>query len=138
MIQHEATKNTKDTKERGLVVSHEIIGAAIEVHRHLGPGLFESAYEAALCQELWLRRLGFQRQVPIKIVYKGQLLAAAVRLDLVVEQSVVVEIKAVAELAAIHRSQLLTYLKVSGFGVGLLINFNIRLLRSGIRSVLVG
>ena len=94
MIQHEATKGTKDTKNRGLVVSHEIIGAAIEVHRQLGPGLFESAYEAALCQELWLRRIGFERQVPIKIVYKGQLLAAAVRLDLVVERSVVVEIKA--------------------------------------------
>jgi GxxExxY protein len=138
MIQHEATKSTKDTKERGLVVSHEIIGAAIEVHRHLGPGLFESAYEAALCQELWLRRLGFERQVPIRIVYKGQLLSAAVRLDLVVARSVVVEVKAVEELAPIHRAQLLTYLKVSGFGVGLLINFNVRLLRSGMRRVLVG
>ena len=127
-----------DTKERGLVVSHEIIGAAIEVHRHLGPGLFESAYEAALCQELWLRRLGFERQVPIRIVYKGQVLSAAVRLDLVIERSVVVEIKAVEELAPIHRSQLLTYLKVSGYGVGLLINFNVRLLRSGMRRVLVG
>ena len=138
MIQHEATKGTKDTKSRGLVVSHEIIGAAIEVHRQLGPGLFESAYEAALCQELWLRRLGFERQVPIKIVYKGQLLAAAVRLDLLVERAVVVEIKAVDELAPIHRSQLLTYLKVSGHHVGLLINFNVRLLRSGMRRVLVG
>jgi hypothetical protein len=117
MIQHEATKG------RGLVVAYEIIGAAIEVHRHLGPGLFESAYEAALCQELWLRR---------------QPLAAAVRLDLVVERSVVVELKAVDELATIHRSQLLTYLKVSGYGVGLLINFNVRLLRSGMRHVLVG
>jgi hypothetical protein len=117
MIQHEATKG------RGLVVAYEIIGAAIEVHRHLGPGLFESAYEAALCQELWLRR---------------QPLAAAVRLDLVVERSVVVELKAVDELATIHRSQLLTYLKVSGYEVGLLINFNVRLLRSGMRHVLVG
>ena len=138
MIQHEATKGTKDTKERGLVVSHEIIGAAIEVHRHLGPGLFESAYEAALCQELWLRHLGFERQVPIRIVYKGQLLAAAVRLDLLVERSVLVEIKSVEELAPIHRAQLLTYLKVSGYAVGLLINFNVRLLRSGVRRVLVG
>jgi hypothetical protein len=123
MIQHEATKATKATKDRGLVVSYEVIGAAIEVRRHLGPGLFESAYEAALCQELWLRR---------------QPLAAAVRLDLVVERSVVVELKAVDELATIHRSQLLTYLKVSGYEVGLLINFNVRLLRSGMRHVLVG
>ena len=138
MIQHEATKGTKDTKNRGLVVSHEIIGVAIEVHRPLGPGLFESAYEAALCQELWLRRIAFERQVPIKVVYKGQLLAAAVRLDLVVERSVVVGIKAVEELSAVHRSQLLTYLKVSGYAVGLLINFKVRLLRRGMRRVLVG
>jgi len=138
MIHHEATKDTKDTKERGLVVSHAVIGAALEVHRHLGPGLLESAYEAALCQELWLRRVGFERQVPVRIVYKGQLLAAAVRLDLVVEQSVVVEVKAVEELAAIHRSQLVTYLKVTGYQVGLLINFNVRLLRHGMRRVLVG
>jgi GxxExxY protein len=77
MIEHEDTKVTKHTKERGLVVSHEVIGAAIEAHRHLGPGLFESAYAAALCQELWIRRLGFERQVPIRMVYKGQLRAAA-------------------------------------------------------------
>ena len=71
MIHHEATKDTKDTKNRGLVVSHEVIGAAIEVHRHLGPGLLESVYQAALCRELWLRRIRFEQQVPVRIEYKG-------------------------------------------------------------------
>ena len=138
MIHHEATKDTKDTKNKGLVVSHEVIGAAIEVHRHLGPGLLESVYEAALCRELWLRRVAFEQQVPVRIEYKGLGLRTAVRLDLLVEKSVVVEVKAVEQLLPIHRSQLLTYLKVTGHQVGLLINFNVHLLRSGMRRLLVG
>ena len=138
MIHHEATKDTKDTKNRGLVVSHEVIGVAIEVHRHLGPGLLESVYQAALSRELWLRRIRFEQQVSVRIEYKGLRLRTAVRLDLLVEESVVVEIKAVEHLAPIHRSQLLTYLKVTGYPVGLLINFNVHLLRSGMRRLLVG
>ena len=138
MIHHEATKDTKDTKNRRLVVSHEVIGAAIEVHRHLGPGLLESVYQAALSRELWLRRIRFEQQVSVRIEYKGLRLRTAVRLDLLVEESVVVEIKAVEHLAPIHRSQLLTYLKVTGYPVGLLINFNVHLLRSGMRRLLVG
>ena len=138
MIHHEATKDTKDTKNKGLVVSHKAIGAAIEVHRHLGPGLLESVYEAALCRELWLRRIAFEQQVPVRIEYKGVGLRTAVRLDLLVEQCVVVEVKAVEQLLPIHRSQLLTYLKVTGHQVGLLINFNVHLLRSGMRRLLVG
>ena len=138
MIHHEATKDTKDTKNKGLVVSHEVIGAAIEVHRHLGPGLLESVYEAALCRELWLRRIGYEQQVPVRIEYKGLGLRAAVRLDLLVQQCLVVEVKAVEHLLPIHRSQLLTYLKVTGYRVGLLINFNVDLLRNGMRRLLVG
>ena len=138
MIHHKATKDTKDTKNKGLVVSHKAIGAAIEVHRHLGPGLLESVYEAALCRELWLRRIAFEQQVPVRIEYKGLGLRTAVRLDLLVEQCVVVEVKAVEQLLPIHRSQLLTYLKVTGHQVGLLINFNVHLLRSGMRRLLVG
>jgi GxxExxY protein len=138
MIHHEATKVTKDTKKKGLLVSHEVLGAAIEVHRHLGPGLLESIYEAALCRELWLRHIGVERQVPIRIEYKGLRLRTAVRLDLLVEDSVVVEVKAVEHLAPVHRAQLLTYLKVTGHHVGLLINFNVHLLRSGMRRMLLG
>jgi GxxExxY protein len=138
MIRHEATKVTKDTKKKGLLVSHEVLGAAIEVHRHLGPGLLESIYEAALCRELWLRHIGVERQVPIRIEYKGLRLRTAVRLDLLVEDSVVVEVKAVEHLAPVHRAQLLTYLKVTGHHVGLLINFNVHLLRSGMRRMLLG
>jgi GxxExxY protein len=138
MIRHEATKVTKDTKKKGLLVSHEVLGAAIEVHRHLGLGLLESIYEAALCRELWLRHIGVERQVPIRIEYKGLRLRTAVRLDLLVEDSVVVEVKAVEHLAPVHRAQLLTYLKVTGHHVGLLINFNVHLLRSGMRRMLLG
>jgi GxxExxY protein len=138
MIRHEASKVTKDTKKKGLLVSHEVLGAAIEVHRHLGPGLLESIYEAALCRELWLRHIGVERQVPIRIEYKGLRLRTAVRLDLLVEDSVVVEVKAVEHLAPVHRAQLLTYLKVTGHHVGLLINFNVHLLRSGMRRMLLG
>jgi GxxExxY protein len=137
MIHHEATKDTKDTKNRGLVVSHEVIGAAIEVHRHLGPGLLESVYQAALSRELWLRRIRFEQQVSVRIEYKGLRLRTAVRLDLLVEESVVVEIKAVEHLAPIHRSQLLTYLKVTGYPVGLLINFNVPLIRQGIKRIIL-
>jgi GxxExxY protein len=138
MIRHEASKVTKDTKKKGLLVSHEVLGAAIEVHRHLGLGLLESIYEAALCRELWLRHIGVERQVPIRIEYKGLRLRTAVRLDLLVEDSVVVEVKAVEHLAPVHRAQLLTYLKVTGHHVGLLINFNVHLLRSGMRRMLLG
>ena len=120
------------------MVSHEVLGAAIEVHRALGPGLLESVSEAALCRELWLRHLSFQRQVPVRMEYKGVLLRTAVRLDLLVEYSVVVEVKAVERLVPIHHSKLLTYLKVTGYHVGLLINFNVHLLRSGMRRLLVG
>jgi len=112
-----------------------MIGAAIEVHRHLGPGLLESAYEACLAYEL--RDLGFklEQQKPLPVVYKNVRLDCGYRLDLVVEDSVVVEVKAVEQLAPIHDAQLLSYLRLSGKSVGLLINFHVRVLKSGLKRI---
>jgi GxxExxY protein len=138
MLHHEGTKNTKDTKASTLALSHGIIGAAIEVHRLLGPGLLESVYEAALCRELSLRNMLFERQVPLPVKYKGEILDCAVKMDLVVERSVIVEVKAVEKVIPIHRAQLLTYLRLQRLWLGLLINFHVEVLRDGIRRVLNG
>jgi GxxExxY protein len=138
MMHHEGTKGTKDTKKRGLVVSQAVVGAAIEVHRELGPGLLESVYEMALCRELWLRRLRVERQVPIPVTYKGAELEGQIRLDLLVESVVVVEVKSAEKLTAVHCAQLLTYLKITGHPVGLLLNFNVQLLKHGMRRLLNG
>jgi GxxExxY protein len=104
MIHHEGTKGTKDTKGEAMVVSHAIIGAAIEVHRLLGPGLLESVYEAALCRELWLRGLDVRRQVALPVFYKGVRLGASIRPDLLVAESVVVEVKSVEKILPVHRA----------------------------------
>ena len=109
-----------------------IIGAAIEVHRVLGPGLFESIYEECLCRELALRGLRFQRQVNLPVIYKELRLECGYRLDLVVEDTVVVEVKAVERLLPVHRAQLLTYLRITSKPVGLLLNFNVPVLTKGI------
>jgi GxxExxY protein len=109
-----------------------IIGAAIEVHRLLGPGLFESAYEECLCHELYLRGLSFERQVALPVSFKGLQLDCGYKIDLIVERQVVVELKAVERVLPVHEAQLLTYLKLSGKQVGLLINFNVPLLTRGI------
>jgi len=138
MIHHEGTKGTKDTKAIGLGVSRAVVGAAIEVHRHLGPGLLESVYEAALCRELWLRGLRVERQVPVRVSYKGVELGSQIRLDLLINSVVVVEVKSVERLAPVHRAQLLTYLKLTGYPVGLLFNFNVELLKNGMRRILNG
>ena len=138
MMHHEGTKGTKDTKEKALWVSHTVIGAAIEVHRHLGPGLLESIYEKALARELWLRGSNIQRQVRLPLVYKGATLDSCVRVDLVVEGVVIVEVKSIDKLAPIHRAQLLTYLRLTHTPLGLLINFNTELLRHGMRRILNG
>jgi GxxExxY protein len=116
-------------------ITERIIAAAIEVHRHLGPGLLESVYEECLCHELRLMGLRFERQTHMPIVYKGLKLEGAYRADLVVEDSVVVEIKATEGTAPVHHSQLLTYLKVSDRRVGLLINFNVPVLKDGLKRV---
>ncbi|HTA22869.1 MAG TPA: GxxExxY protein [Terriglobales bacterium] len=109
-----------------------IIGAAIEVHRELGPGLLESAYEECFCHELHLRSLNFQRQVELPVIYKGLKLDCGYRLDVLVENAVVVELKAIEQIMPIHQAQLLTYLKLTEKKVGLLINFNVAILKNGI------
>jgi GxxExxY protein len=138
MIHHEGTKATKNTKAFSLRVSEAVLGAAIEVHRELGPGLLESVYEMALCRELWIRQVKVERQVPVPVAYKGEELDCRIRIDVLVESSVVVEVKAVEKLAPIHRAQLLTYLKLTGHPVGLLLNFNTELLKHGMRRILNG
>jgi GxxExxY protein len=114
-------------------ITEQIIGAAIEVHRVLGPGLLESAYEECVCHDLTLSGLSFERQRPLAVEYKGIKLECGYRLDLLVENAVVVEVKAVSAIEPIHEAQLLTYLRVGGWKVGLLINFNVPVLKNGIR-----
>mgnify|MGYP000090631015 CR=1 FL=1 len=114
-------------------ISEQIIGAAIEVHKVLGPGLMESAYEECLCRELESRDISFERQLPLPLEYKGKPLDCGYRLDLLVSNTVVVELKAVSIIESIHEAQLLTYMKLGGWKLGLLINFNVPLLKNGIR-----
>jgi GxxExxY protein len=119
-------------------ITQAVIGAAIEVHRAIGPGLLESAYKQCLCHELWLRKLPFLLEAPVPLVYKGQNLPCAYRLDLLVAGTVVVEVKAVEHIIPVHEAQLLTYLRLGGWQVGLLINFNVPLLRDGIVRRVLG
>ena len=114
-------------------ITRAIIGAAIEVHRLLVPGLLESSYEECLCHELALRQIPFERQKPLPLEHKGIRLDCGYRLDLLVAGLVVVEVKAVEEILPIHEMQLVTYLRLGGWKVGLLINFNVPVLRQGIR-----
>ena len=110
-----------------------IIGAAIEVHQHLGPGLLESAYEVCMCHELHERRIGFQRQVEIPVIYKGVALDCGYKLDILVEDKVVLELKAVEAILPIHEAQSLTYLKLSNKRVGFLMNFHAYRMTAGIK-----
>ncbi len=118
-------------------ITESIIGAAIEVHKALGPGLIESAYEECLCRELSLRHLSFRRQVDLPVQYKGVRLDCGYRMDLVVEDSVIVELKTVDKLLPVHEAQLLTYLKLYGRSVGLLFNFNVPVLKEGIKRMVL-
>lgn len=115
--------------------SNEIIGAAIEVHRHLGPGLLESAYEECLCRELSIRDLTFERQKPLAVFYKGIKLDCGYKLDVVVGGLVILELKAVDRIEPIHEAQLLTYLKLTNLKLGILINFNVPILKDGIKRI---
>ena len=128
-------KDTKDTKEEADRLSHQIIGAALEVHRTIGPGLLESAYEECLAYELGQRTLRFERQRPLPLFYKTVSLGFGYRLDFLVEELVVVELKAVDQLLPIHEAQVLTYLRMSSLWLGLLFNFNVRVFRSGIHRL---
>jgi len=114
-------------------LTSEIIAAAIEVHRALGPGLLESAYQAALCRELSLRGISFIQQVDMPLAYKGVNLDCGYRIDFIVGDAVIVELKAVQEILPVHEAQLLTYLRLTKLRIGLLINFNVAALKNGIR-----
>ena len=116
-------------------LSSEIIGAAIEVHKMLGPGLLESAYEECLCHDLTLRGYHCERQKALPLNYKGKKLNCGYRLDLVVENTIIVELKSCEKFEPIHKAQLLTYLKLSNLNLGLLLNFNVPMMRDGIMRV---
>ena len=114
-------------------ITDAIIGAAIEVHRRLGPGLLESAYQRCLARELELQSIPFTKEVDLPVHYKGEQLDCGYRIDLLVAGQVVIEVKSVEKLDPIHEAQLLTYLRLGGWKVGLLINFNVALLKNGIK-----
>ncbi len=120
--------------ENGL--SAIVIGAAIEVHKALGPGLLESAYHRCLLKELYLRGLRVESEAPVSLIYKGDVITEAYRVDLLVENKLVVELKAVDKVTNVHKSQLLTYLHLMNKGLGLLINFNELMVSKGIRRVI--
>ena len=119
-------------------LSKEIIGAAIEVHRYLGPGLLESAYQASLSRELSLKNIAFEKEKALPLEYKGIKLDCGYKLDFLVEGLVIVELKAVENIIPIHEAQMLTYLKLMNLKLGLLINVNVRLLKEGIKRIVLG
>lgn len=125
----------RDTETQRNDLTGKVIGAAIEVHRALGPGLLESAYEECLCYELNVAGIRFARQVELGLNYKSVKLDCGYRLDLVVEESLIIELKAVEKLLPIHTAQLLTYMKLSGYNLGLLMNFNTPVLKDGIKRM---
>ena len=133
----EPTENTEVVKDINQL-TELVIGCAIEVHRALGPGLLESTYEICLCHELTLQAIPFERQKPIPVAYRGVKLDCGYRADLIVDRRLLVEIKAIDQTSAIHDAQLLSYLKLSGLKVGLLINFNVRMLKEGVRRKVRG
>ena len=133
--------NHRDTEAQRKTLnelSQRVIGLCIEVHRVLGPGLLESAYEAALAHELSLAGIPFQRQIDLPLEYKGVKLDCGYRLDFIIDEELIVELKAVQEILPVHKAQLLTYLKLNQKPVGLLINFNVPLLKDGIQRVVLG
>jgi GxxExxY protein len=129
------TEPIEPTEKELEFLTNQIIGAAIDVHRALGPGLLESAYEACLIYELQVRQLKVEHQKPQPIFYKDVILDCGYRLDLVVEKRVIVEIKSISHVAPIHIAQLLSYLRLSACNLGLLINFNVKMLKDGIRRL---
>jgi GxxExxY protein len=124
-------------EDEGGDITREVIGAAIEVHRTMGPGLLESLYQECLAYELGLRSVRFRSQVAVPVEYKGAKVGTALRMDLIVEDTVVVEIKTVEHVLPVHRAQLLTYLKLGGYRLGLLLNFNVPRLIDGIERMVL-
>ena len=119
-------------------ISERAIGAAIEVHRQLGPGLLESSYHGCLCEELDLRRIAYRTEVPLSLRYKGKRLVKGYVVDVIIEDALIVEIKSVEKLLPLHSAPLMTYLRLTGLTAGLLINFNVEMLPQGIRRIIRG
>jgi len=116
-------------------LSHRVIGCAIEVHRHLDPGLLEATYQQCLAHELHLQSIAFQIECPLPVTYKGVHLDCGYRIDLLVEKELIIELKSVEQLQGIHQAQLITYMKLAGIDQGLLVNFNVVHLKDGLRSL---
>jgi GxxExxY protein len=131
-------KDTEDTKKKINALSNAVIGAAIEVHRILGPGLLESAYEECLCRELSIRNVPFERQMALPVRYKGVELDCGYRIDVLVDKVVILELKAVENILPIHEAQVLTYLRLTNLWLGLLINFNVPVLKNGVKRLVNG
>ncbi len=129
------TIHHRDTEAQRDPLTDSVIGAAIDVHRALGAGLLESAYEECLCHELECRKLSFSRQVALPIRYKAISLDCAYRMDILVENQLVLELKAVDKILPVHEAQLLTYLRLSGINTGLLLNFNVPVLKDGLKRM---
>jgi len=119
-------------------LTERAIGACIEVHKQTGPGLLESTYRRCLCRELTLRGIPFQCEVPLPVCYKGELIDCGYRIDVLIDGRLVLELKSVEKLVAIHEAQLLTYLRLGNWQIGLLINFNVEVLRLGIKRIVNG
>ena len=126
---------TEDVVFHNEELTDKIIASAIEVHRHLGPGLLESAYEECFCHELYLRKIPFERQKPLPLEYKGIKLDCGYRMDIVVDNKVVIELKCVDKITPVHEAQILTYLRLSKIKVGLIINFYTEILKNGIKRL---
>ena len=118
-------------------LSYQIVGSAIEVHRELGPGLLESAYEACLCHEFTLRGIQYHRQAERPVIYKGLVIDCGYRIDILVEGLIVLELKAVSEFLPIYEAQLMTYLKLTECRLGLLMNFNVSVMKDGIKRIVL-
>lgn len=129
------TGHHRDTEAQRDALSEQVIGAAIEVHRYLGPGLLESAYEACLCFELEQRKISFQRQLILPVQYKTLTLDASYKIDLLVENGLLIELKSVEKLLPVHEAQLLTYMKLARVSTGLLMNFNVPVLTRGLKRM---
>jgi len=137
-MNHGGTEKGRTVLTHGSALTERIIGLAIEVHRELGPGLLESAYEECLCFELGQSGIACGRQVPLPVLYKGVRLECGYRMDIVIANEVVVEIKAVERLMPIHNAQMMTYLRLSRHKIGLIMNFNSTALKDGLRRIVLG
>ncbi|MFC1725176.1 GxxExxY protein [candidate division KSB1 bacterium] len=128
-------KNKEIIRKKANIITEKVIGASIEVHKSLGPGLLESIYEECLCFELDQLKLSYDRQVNIPVVYKNLKLDGGYRVDLIVENLVIIELKTVEKILPVHEAQLLTYLKITKIPIGLLLNFNVPVLKEGLKRI---